>query len=555
MRKKYVILCLLAIIAIAAFLRLWQIKSVPPGFYPDEAMYANNALEALETGDFKVFYPENNGREGLWINIIAPFLAIFGNEPWVPRSAAAICGILTVLGLYFLTKELFRENSRGEIIALLSAFFLATSFWHINFSRIGFRAIMAPFFLIWGFYFIWKVIDGKSNVEKLHSTFYILLSGLLFGLGFHSYLAYRIAPLLLIIPFVLLWFTPSKVEGQAGKKKFIFVFLLFAFLAGLPLGIYFLQHPGDFFGRASQISVFASQTPLRDLGINVLKTVGMFFVAGDHNWRHNLPGAPQLWWPVAILFLVGIIISIKNLRVTPASPSEAGRARYAFLVVWLVIMLLPAIISNEGMPHALRSIVVIPTVMIFAALGMNWIISRILAWLGKNSEKHPEHSKRLLRVRKELIVFLLVFLLAIAVNAHNQYFFRWAPNPATANAFNENYVELGRYLNNLPGEIPKYVIINADGTPVRGIKMPAQTVMFITKTWLPEWRERKNIFYVDSSEVEPLIADISQKENFYIALLENDIPLRILIKEKIPDLSTDMASGNVIFYKLTGSKK
>ncbi len=85
--------------------------------------------------------------------------------------------------------------------------------------------------------------------------------------------------------------------------------------------------------------------------------------------------------------------------------------------------------------------------------------------------------------------------------------------------------------------------------------MPAQTVMFITKTWLPEWRERKNIFYVDSSEVEPLIADISQKENFYIALLENDIPLRILIKEKIPDLSTDMASGNVIFYKLTGSKK
>ena len=165
----------------AAFLRLGNLSTVPPGLYPDEAMNGNNALESLAANEWKVFYPENNGREGLFINIQSFSVAMLGNEPWALRLPSAIFGILTVLGVYFLTKELFRDKilfspkppqasghgsseseraSRGqasaslgqrsglrenEILALIVAFLLATSFWHINFSRIGFRAIMPRF--------------------------------------------------------------------------------------------------------------------------------------------------------------------------------------------------------------------------------------------------------------------------------------------------------------------------------------------------------------------------------------------------------------------------
>ena len=142
-------LLLIVILLIASFLRFYEITKLPPGFYPDEAMYANNSVEAWETGHFKVFYPENYGREGLWPNIIGFFIVRFGHEPWIPRAVAAVFGILTVLGVYFLAKELFSKK-----IGLLASFFLATSFWHINFSRIGFRAIMAPFFLVWAVYFL-----------------------------------------------------------------------------------------------------------------------------------------------------------------------------------------------------------------------------------------------------------------------------------------------------------------------------------------------------------------------------------------------------------------
>ena len=552
MSKKHVFLALLSIMVLASFFRLWDIKSIPPGFYPDEAMYANNALEAWETKNFKIFYPENNGREGLWINIISLPLAILGNEPWVPRGVAAFFGILTVLGLYFLAKELFSSDR----VALLASFFMATSFWHINFSRIGFRAILAPFFLVWSFYFLWKAFkkaeffnslslprrrrDARPRLELKNLLFspsiIIAASGLLFGLGFHTYIAYRVAPLLLIIPFMLLW--------KARRKKLILIFLIFSFLAALPLGIYFLKNPQDFLGRASQLSIFAVSSPVGDFGLNILKTIGMFFFRGDYNWRHNLAGAPQLWWPVGFLFLLGIFIGIKNLI-----QNSKFKIQNYFLFSWLIIMLIPTIISNEGLPHALRSIVVIPAIMIFSALGLEEIIVKASLWLTKKMEQYPQYSAQLKRIRKEFVALLFFLAVAAVGQTFNQYFLRWAPNPNVADAFIANYVKIGRYLNTLPEDIPKYVIINADGADVHGIPMPSQTVMFITKTYLPKWQSEKNIFYIPIKNLDSFIGEAKQKENFYIAMLENDAILRAALKEKINGLKIDASSGIITLHK------
>src|SRR3989338_2659916 len=148
-------LWLVIILLIAVFFRFYDLKNVPPGLWADEAINGNNAVEA----NWKVFYPENNGREGLFINIQSLFVAAFGNEPWVLRFPSVIFGILTVLGVYLLTKEIFQDLPKKEIgfrlsnpekLALFSAFLMATSFWHINFSRIGFRTIMAPLLLSLG---------------------------------------------------------------------------------------------------------------------------------------------------------------------------------------------------------------------------------------------------------------------------------------------------------------------------------------------------------------------------------------------------------------------
>src|SRR3989339_552221 len=97
---------LILIIAIAIFFRFWQFGSIPPGLYQDEAMNGADALSSLKTGNFSVFYQNNNGREGMIVWLDALAIKALGTQPWALRLFPALAGVLAVLGLYFLAKEL-----------------------------------------------------------------------------------------------------------------------------------------------------------------------------------------------------------------------------------------------------------------------------------------------------------------------------------------------------------------------------------------------------------------------------------------------------------------
>lgn len=503
---------LVAILIIASFLRLYNLAGLPPGLYPDEAMNGNNALEAWENKDWKMFYPENFGREGLFINIQHIFAAALGNHSWALRLPSAIFGILTVLGLYFLAKELFKNKN----LALLAAFLLAVSFWHVNFSRIGFRAIMAPFFLTWASYFLIKAV--YANRYALFSV----LGGLIYGLGFHSYIAYRATPLLLLIAAVYLFLNVSRRQKLRIFKIFAF-FSVGAILTALPLGLYFLKNPADFFGRAAQISILSSPAPLKTLGLNALKTLGMFNIAGDFNWRHNVAGAPLLFWPAGILFLIGVFLAFRNLTSQIFRKSDLPRGstsqivrksdlpniekdntrrsdfqklnakilHFAFLILisWLVIAALPVIVSGEGLPHALRSILMAPPVFVLAALGGLWLY-KIL---------EPKLNRYLLLVICYLFLSLFVF------EAYYAYFVRWGENPNVKVAFNYNDAVIARQLNELPKETPKYVVLESvSGEIKRDNPIFLQPILFLTDTFTDEKRAEKNFFYIAKEEFEAL---------------------------------------------------
>src|SRR6185369_4047410 len=156
-RPKREILLVIFILVVASFFRLHQLSTTPPGLYPDEAIDGTNGLIANSTGHYQLFYTENNGREGLFINLQALSVKLSGISAWALRDVSAIFGILTVLGLYLLARELFDLK-----VAAISSFLLAISFWHVNFSRIGFDAIMVPFILVYLFYFLWRGLkSGK----------------------------------------------------------------------------------------------------------------------------------------------------------------------------------------------------------------------------------------------------------------------------------------------------------------------------------------------------------------------------------------------------------
>lgn len=519
MKRYQIIILVILILAIASFFRLWQINSIPPGLYPDEAMNGNDAIQALETGEYKLFYPDNNGREGLFINLIALSFKALGVQIWSLRLVSALIGILTVLGLYLLTKELFRSSD----IALLSAFFLATSFWHVNFSRIGFRGIMVPLLLVWSFYFLFKVINKEKN--NLFSIFYLLISGLLFGLGFHTYIAFRVTPIILAVPIFLILLKFFKEYKKSGKLWTTYfkqnawqydIWIIAIIIAALPIALYFLQNPQDFIGRAGGVSIFSQENPLRAAILSTIKTLGMFNVAGDFNWRHNFSGSPQLLWPIGIFFLIGLFLSIKKIISFLKEKRRSFPTTHVLLLIWFGVMLLPAILTYEGLPHALRTIGAIPVCYIFAALGAFTIYRFLYKFV---------ESKKLNKPLFFIACFL--FLFACGYAQYDKYFVDWARQPDVEGAFAKNYVEIGKYLNDISLKVDRYVIVNQSGVLVNNIPMPAQTVMFIQNM---ESRIQ-NIEYLLPEEIDK----IESNDNLVVIPLQYDREIFRRLKEKFPE--------------------
>ncbi len=497
------------ILIIATFFRFWNITTTPPGLYPDEAMNGNNALEANATGEYKTYYPENNGREGLFINVQAASIAVFGNHPWSLRIVSALFGVFTVLGIYFLTKTIFQKKM---VLTLATTSMLALSFWHVNFSRIGFRAIMVPFCLVWSFYFIIVAWQKKKIWPAI-------IAGIFFGVGFHTYIAFRFTPLLALVP-IIYYFFQNKKSGELKKYfQILFAWLGITFLIALPIGLYFLNNPGDFFGRSGQVSIFNSSNPLLDLGESIGKTAIMFNFYGDCNWRHNYACKPQLDIFTGTFFLLGLIITLKKI----IKKDGSERFPYILILAWMLIMSLPSILTKEGLPHALRAIGMIPPTFILAGIGFEYL------W-GVFQEKN----------KKIGLTLLLISGLIIAVYNGGQYS-AWAQRQEVKDSFEEKYTLIADYLNLTPQNINKYVLVNAGGTLVNDIPMPSQSIMFITDTYRTEQQKEKNIFYI-------LPENISQINSPAIIIpLQSNEQIKQTIGDIFPNSSIIDVNGFIIF--------
>lgn len=482
---------LLVVLVLALFFRFFKLKEIPPGLYPDVAIYANDALDSLENKDFKVFYPENNGREGLWMWILALFFKIFGISIFTIKLASALCGFLTVVGIYFLTKELF-EN---EKIALFSSFFLSISFWHTNLSRIGFRVITYPLLLVFAYYFLIKAL------KKLKFSDFVI-SGFLFGLSFYTYTSIRMQVLILPIVFFSYFFF------HQNKKRFLVGFCLFlttTFFVALPLGIYFLKNPQYFVSRMAPISVFVGEKKLSNFLRSLILHLGMFNFYGDPNLRHNLPGKPYLSPLESIFFLTGFFFSF-----VLALKAKKNTKEFLFLFSFWFFSLLPGILTKEGIPHGLRAFsAVIPTA-IFSALGI-------------------EFFEKKLRNFPWSRILLGVLLVILTWNYYQRYFNVWARHPDLKNAFSHDFVEMGNYLNSLPEEYQKYVVVNASGVPVPfpdGIPMPAQTIMFVERT---KYKKTKSSYLLPQD-----LERIKIEREGIILMMVRDGTLGQKIREKFP---------------------
>lgn len=467
MKKQNILFWSLAglILAIGIFVRYWQLDSIPPGIQYDEAYNGINAIQSLETGQFKVFYPENFGREGFHLNVTALYVKIFGTENFSLRLANAMWGSLTVIGFFFLLRAL----KLSRLSVLMGTLMIATSFWHLNFSRTAYRAIMVPMLLTWLSFFFFKGLSEKNSCKKY---LYFALSGMATGLGFHTYIAFRVAPLIVIILTFFLFLTKKQFLQRYWKSALVYIFA--AFIVMLPIIAYFLSHQDDLTKRAGDVSVMNEEyvkakfnlTPAQALAKSFTTHIGAFFVHGDPNQRHNHNGQPIIPLAWSVLLVLGFVISLKEIfqsaynyfkRRKEKDAKVATRLLYPSVLAQSIFwaMLIPGVLSIEGIPHALRIIGVIPGAFLLAALPFEYVYQLYRRLQTSETLALKPWRWNILRVSMAGIIAIVAVAGAMQIVL---YFNVWAKDPKTLGAFERKLFDLGLLIKQLPPKTHNYII-------------------------------------------------------------------------------------------------
>ena len=228
--SKIKILTLFAIPLVSIFLH-WKVLNLDlVSIHVWRQSQTQNTILSFYEEDFNIFNPLkcNRGNEKGLARVEFPIMQwlyagvykIFGNHLIINRLFSLFIGLLSVLGMYFLAKNIFKN----EIAALLAA-------WFFNFSPSFFYHTANPMpdnfamcCAIWGlvFFFIFVKKPKTSN---------LIWSGIFLSLGALAKLPFILFSSIPFVYHLLFW---KKITQQ--KKHFSF--LIIYFLQLLPLAWY-----------------------------------------------------------------------------------------------------------------------------------------------------------------------------------------------------------------------------------------------------------------------------------------------------------------------------
>ncbi len=444
---------LIGIILTAIFFRFYLIKTMPGGLFPDEA--ANGLdINSMQQGHLQPFYERGNGREALFFYMLWGSIEIFGKGPWQHHIVSALVGTLAVLGCFLVTRRLwslFDENKeRATNLALWAAFFMAASTWHTVLSRTAFRANLIPLFTSFAMYFYLMAYKAETQAKKI---WWAIAAGLTFGLGFYTYIAYRIMIPLVIVailwPFAVDIYRKPRFQAFKQNWKPLLAAKIAEYLALIPIVYYFWTHPGSFVGRSGQVSVFNPELNGGNLIgaiIEVTKESLLgFFWQGDLNWRHNISGQPFLSIIISPLFAIGLILTtLLAVRYFFQPIKRMSDWKYFGLAGWFWAMLIPVVTTAEGIPHGLRSIGMIPPVFIMAAAGLMFSYDFFKKFVDRYWNFIAEWKRSILSFSFKTLT--VAFVLAIILQTYFLYFVYAANSPENFYAFRSDLTVVSEYL-------------------------------------------------------------------------------------------------------------
>ncbi|MBI2641505.1 glycosyltransferase family 39 protein, partial [Candidatus Roizmanbacteria bacterium] len=438
-------------ITISLFLHFYKFSQVPPCINADEVAFSYNAFSILKTGRdeygavmplrFKSF---EDYKLPLYTYLSVPIIAVFGLNDFSTRLLNVIIGVAFVPLLYFLAKELFRN----EKVALLSSLLASLTPGIYILTRHAHEGVLSAFFSLLTLLFFVKFLRTNSLNLFILANLSLLAAAYSYQNG-RVYLFF-----ILLYEFVILW--KKNIKEFFKTRLFHFVLLcLIGFIAIYPDIRYSLNRVQNlaFFkssGFRLRLTEYLAEHPnrllhnkltesIREISNRYILQVSPEFlvVSGDSNWRFGFANLGLLTPLEYILFFVGLYFLFKNKE----------RFRYLLLFVLFISPLNNALTWQDA--SLIRTYIILFPFLLIIAYGIYHLYS----------------TSKEGKFRRELLVFFILVFAFFRFNAWDLYFNHYAKRAMTIRAWQCGYKELVDYVKQNYNRFDRFYITDRHGQP------------------------------------------------------------------------------------------
>jgi len=379
--KKIIPIVFFLIVFLASFLRLYHLEEVPPGVNRDEASIGYTAYSLLVTGkdEYSKVFPISFQSFGDWKLPVYVYetvlsVALFGLTPFAVRIPSALAGILLVILVYFLVKELFND----KILALVAMLFTAISPWSIHLSRVESESNTAVLLVTA------SVLFFLYSFKKRH--WLMTPSAVLLALSFGTYAGDYIFTTFLALGLFVIY--RKKIVNQRFGKTAVIIFILLSSsiwwkttganvvkvsgigifsdpsIVNTEIEIPRNEHAGVG-GKIAHLFHNKAVYGLGRFGENYANAFSpdFLFIRGGGNHAHNILNFGNMYLIDAPFLLLGLIYLI----------SRKKNASVYLVLWWFFIAPLAPSITKDA-PHTNRMFAIFPILPLVTAYGALWVI-------------------------------------------------------------------------------------------------------------------------------------------------------------------------------------
>lgn len=358
---------LLALLLLAASLRFYALETNPCGLFRDEVRKAYSTYSLLTTGrdltgrawplQIKEFSAYTTPLYH-WFSL--PFIAAGGLSPLAARCVAALAGSLACVAVAMLA-----SRWKGQAAGVLAGSILAISPWHLLFSRWANQGILMTAFIPLALFATWRAAEFARDPAK-PAWGWIAAASVAWGLAWNAY-----EPARVFVPLFLLALIAIELLARPANRKAAVSLFLIGLGTLVVISPFLVSMAMNWEETRLRFAAIQGETPLSVAGF--LKNYAFHWnpvyllATGDANPRHHITGQGQ----ITLFEATGIVLGIWALY--------QSKARWSlWLVAWLVLAPVPAALTSEGLPHALRTLMIVPAFALLAGVGF----AQLFDWTG-----------------------------------------------------------------------------------------------------------------------------------------------------------------------------